>query len=97
MNAWGVIVIAIGVGVIWWAIKRTGSLSSLISELGTAAAVGVAAKAAASGGGGGPAPAESGSPSGTVTETPPADVAPVPVSEWGPLPELGQVVSEVAP
>jgi hypothetical protein len=28
MNAWGVIVIALGLGVMWWSVKHGGSLTS---------------------------------------------------------------------
>jgi hypothetical protein len=33
MNAWGVIVIALGLGVMWWSVKHAGSLGSLTSDV----------------------------------------------------------------
>lgn len=41
MNAWGAIIIAIGIGVFYWAIKHSGSLSGLAG--GVAATTGKAA------------------------------------------------------
>lgn len=33
MNAWGLIIIAIGVGVLWWAKEQTGSLDDILSDI----------------------------------------------------------------
>ena len=48
MNAWGVVLIAVGAGVLWWGVKHLGSISGLMSELGSdiASLPAAAAKAA---------------------------------------------------
>lgn len=33
MNAWGLIIIAIGVGILWWAKQQTGSLDDIIGDI----------------------------------------------------------------
>lgn len=84
MNAWGAIVIAVGGGVVWWAVKHQGSLSDL-AGLG---ALGLAAKSLGSSGGAIPPPTnESGKGGKTPTEEPtspepapaPEPVDPLPV------------------
>lgn len=35
MNAWGAVIIAIGCGVLWWAVKHSGSLGSGLVTTGT--------------------------------------------------------------
>ena len=36
MNAWGVVIIALGGGLLYWAVKHTGSLSELAGDIGKA-------------------------------------------------------------
>ena len=38
MNAWGVVLIAIGIGTLVWAARNTGSLSELAGDLASGAA-----------------------------------------------------------
>ena len=46
MNAWGIVIIALAGGLLWWAVKHEGTLADLGAALGLAALAGKAATSA---------------------------------------------------